>query len=222
MLAKDLGVPLYSFFFPSQIPCPVIICCLLYLQSVSQIPFTSVKVLCDLGPLSPHSSHTWPPCWHTNTLNVLPHSGPLCWAVIVQITRWLVLTFFRSLLKYHLIRKTSLTILYKLFYARYNPVPPYPFYLAFSLWLLLLPIYLLIYWLSPLPRMSALGQGFCSLLLTAVSPAPRTMCLAHSRCLLDICWMSGSITRNWQHWLRLGRECSGEGIAFHRSSFFVF
>ena len=36
-------------------------------------------------------------------------------------------TLFRSLLTYHLIKKTFLTIVYKLFYVKYNPVPPYPF-----------------------------------------------------------------------------------------------
>lgn len=90
---------------------------------------TSVKVLHDLGPfftyhslhqphslLSCHSSHNWPPCWHAQIPRVLP-SGDLC-AETLQITTWHSLSLFRSLLKYHLIRKTFLTNLYKIFHVK--------------------------------------------------------------------------------------------------------
>lgn len=121
VLARDLCVPFSSSFFPSPVPCPVSIYCLRYLQSVSLL--TSVKVLCDLGLLSPHPS---PPdlLAHTRALNVFSLPG-LC--AVSSAGKQTARSLVRSLLTYHLIKKTFLTIVYKLFYVKYSPVPPYPF-----------------------------------------------------------------------------------------------
>lgn len=125
VLARDLCVPLSLLFspFPWFLAQSGIYGLLLPSECLPA-PFTSVRVLCDLGfchPLQP------PPdlLADTQALTCSPPSGPCAVSSAdKQTARSLFLGLCSNII---LSKRPFLTILYKLFYVKYNPIRPCPF-----------------------------------------------------------------------------------------------